>query len=171
MVWRRTVFSFLLDKNGKVPSDEYVVFYGSELISDSINGSRPYSGDGSLIGSLISNSKEKNGDLAQIYLTLENVREDIDRIVIALAIIKYPNDSKKDKKSLEFSFNKIDDLYVHGFDYKTGNRLFVNYVNVNFSKEDVIELGSFIKKDNKWLFVVHNDAYDGGDFIIFSKYT
>ena len=165
------VFSFLLDKSQKVPADEYVVFYGSELITDSINGPRPYSGDGALIGSLISNSKEKNGDLAQIYLTLENVREDIDKIVIALSILKYPNDSKKDKRSLEFSFSKIDGLYAHGFDYKTGKGLFANIVNANFNKEDVIELGAFIKQDGEWMFKVLNEAYEGGISILISKYT
>jgi tellurium resistance protein TerD len=165
------VFSFLIDKNGKVPADEYVVFYGSELKTDSINGPRPYSGDCALIGALISNNKEQNGDLAQIYLTLENVQEDIETIIIALAIIKYPNDSKKDKKSLEFSFSKIDGLYIHGFDYKTGKSLFANNVDINFSKEDVIELGALIKKDNKWIFSVQNQAYDGGISTLITKYT
>ena len=165
------VFSFLIDKNGKVPSDEFVVFYGSELITDSINGPRPYSGDCSLIGSLISNNKEQNGDHAQIYLTLEKVREDIEKIIIALAIVKYPNDSKKDKKSLEFSFSKIDGLYIHGFDYKTGKSLFANNVDMNFSTEDIIELGAITKQDNKWVFSVQNQAYDGGINILITKYT
>lgn len=165
------VISFLLDKNGRVPADEYVVFYGSELIIDDINGPRPYSGDGALIGPLISKNKEKNGDNAQIYLTLENVRENINRIVIALAIIKYPNDCKKDKSSLGYSFSKVDDLYAHCFDYKTGKGLFSNHVNLNFNNEDVIELGEFIKRDGEWIFSIMNEAYDGGVNTLFTKYT
>jgi tellurium resistance protein TerD len=165
------VFSFLLDKNGRVPADEYFVFYGSELTTDDINGPRPYSGDGALIGSLLSKSKEKNGDHAQIYLTLENVREDINRIVIALAIIKYPNDCKKDKRYLGYSFSKVDDLYAHCFDYKTGKGLFSNHVNLNFNKEDVIEIGEFIKQDDEWIYRVINEAYDGGIITLITKYT
>jgi tellurium resistance protein TerD len=165
------VFSFLLDINGRVPANEFVVFYGSELITESINGARPYSADGALIGSLISNSKEKNGDHAQIYLTLENVREDIVRILIALAIIKYPNDSKKDKKSLAFSFSKINGLYSHGFDYKTGKGIFINNINVDFNNEDVIEIGEFIRQDGGWVFKVLGEAYDGGIIQLITKYT
>ena len=46
------VSAFLLASNGKVPADEYVVFYGSELTMDSPQGKRPYSGDASVHGAV-----------------------------------------------------------------------------------------------------------------------
>ena len=72
---------------------------------------------------------------------------------------------------MEFNFNKIISLYFHGFDYITGNRLFTSHLNIEFQKEDVIEVCSFIKSKSKWEFKVNLDSYEGGIEALVAKYT
>ena len=74
------VSAFLITENGKIPADEYVVFFNSELKMDSPQGVRPYSGDGSVLGAVDSiDGTESDGEDVEvpdlIGLTLKEATE------------------------------------------------------------------------------------------------
>jgi tellurium resistance protein TerD len=76
------VSAFLLDSTGKIPADEYVVFYGSELTMDSPDGKRPYSGDTSVQGAVdaIDGTESDGEDDEDMRIFFEKVWEGINKL-------------------------------------------------------------------------------------------
>ena len=116
------VSCFLLT-NGKVPADDYVVFYGSELKTKE---GRPYSGDGSVLGSVdaIDGTESDGADDEDMRIYFDKVWEGITEIVITVTITKYPNDTLKDKRTLDLNFGMVNDCYIRVWDDETGKELF-----------------------------------------------
>ena len=154
---------FLVGKNGKIPADEYVVFYGSELILDTPNGKRPYSGDGSVIGTVdsIDNQTEDRDDDKELIITFNKIWEGIQDVVITVTINKYPNDKKKDRRTLLQNFGMVEDCYIRLWDYEAGVEIFRYNLNEKFTNEDAVEFGRFTRVDDSWEFNASGGKYTG----------
>lgn len=157
------VSAFLLTASGKIPADEYVVFYGSELKMDSKEGKRPYSGDGSVLGAVdsIDGTESDGEDDEDMRIFFDKVWEGITQIIITVSITKYPNDKKKDRRTLLQNFGMVNDCYIRVWDDETGSEILRFNLRDKFSNEDAVEFGRFVRVQNSWEFVATGDAYTG----------
>ena len=157
------VSAFLLGGNGKVPADEYVVFYGSELKMDTPDGPRPYSGDGSVLGAVdaIDGTESDGEDDEDMKIEFGKIWEGVSQIVITVSITKYPNDQKKDKRTLLQNFGMVEDCYIRLWDDETGVEILKYDLKEKFTNEDAVECGRFVRVGNSWEFIATGEKYNG----------
>ena len=157
------VSAFLLGDNGKVPADEYVVFYGSELKMDTPEGPRPYSGDGSVLGAVdaIDGTESDGEDDEDMKIEFDKIWEGVSQIVITVSITKYPNDQKKDKRTLLQNFGMVEDCYIRLWDDETGVEILKYDLKEKFTNEDAVEFGRFVRVGNSWEFIATGEKYNG----------
>jgi tellurium resistance protein TerD len=157
------VSAFLLAAGGKVPADEYVVFYGSELTMDTPEGRRPYSGDTSVLGAVdaIDGTESDGEDDEDMRIYFDKVWEGVEQIVITVSITKFPNDKKKDKRTLLQNFGMAGNCYIRVWDDETGEEILRYNLKEQFTNEDAIVFGKFIRVDSSWEFVATGEKYTG----------
>lgn len=157
------VSAFLITDSGKIPADEYVVFYGSELKMDTPDGKRPYSGDGSVLGAVdaIDGTESDGEDDEDMRIYFEKVWEGIQQIVITVSITKYPNDSKKDKRTLLQNFGMVNDCYIRVWDDETKVEILRYNLKEQFTNEDAVEFGRFVRLGDSWEFIATGEKYNG----------
>lgn len=157
------VSAFLIGNDGKIPADEYAVFYGSELRMDLPEGQRPYSGDGSVLGAVDAfDGTESDGeDDEDMKIYFDKIWEGIDQIVITVSITKYPNDTKKDRRTLLQNFGMVNDCYIRLWDDETGEEILKYDLKEDFTTEDAVEFGRFVRVANSWEFIATGKKYNG----------
>ena len=165
------VSAFLLTTAGKIPIDNqgnsvdsYVVFYGSELKVDTQQGQRPYSGDGSVVGAVdaIDGTESDGADDEDMRIYFDKVWEGIEQIVITVSITKYPNDSKRDKRTLLQNFGMVNDCYIRVWDDESGTEILRYNLSEQFFNEDAVEFGRFVRINGAWEFIATGNKYTGG---------
>ncbi len=158
------VSAFLIGTDGKIPADEYVVFYGSELKMDTTEGKRPYSGDGAVIGAVdaIDGTESDGEDDEDMKIYFDKIWEGVQQIVITVTITKYPNDKKKDKRTLLQNFGMVEDCYIRLWDDETGVEILKYDLKEKFNSEDAVEFGRFVRVNNSWEFIATGEKYTGG---------
>ena len=122
------VSAFMVDASGKIPTDDYLVFYNSEkrLRADE-NGklltpikivpytewrsnddmraqSRPVDPEISIIGSIDNEEGDDEGDAETIDMELSKVRPDIEKIIICVSIYEAKNRRQ--------NFGQVENAYV-----------------------------------------------------------
>jgi len=157
------VSAFLLTDSGKVPADEYVVFYGSELKISTPEGERPYSGDSSVLGAVdaIDGTESDGEDDEDMKIYFDKVWEGVTQIVITVSITKYPNDSKKDKRTLLQNFGMVNDCYIRVWDDESGVEILKYNLKEQFTNEDAVEFGRFVRVGSSWEFIATGEKYNG----------
>lgn len=157
------VSAFLIGANGKIPADEYAVFYGSELKMDTPDGPRPYSGDASVIGAVdaIDGTESDGDDDEDMKIHFDKIWEGVQQIVITVSITKYPNDKKKDKRTLLQNFGMVEDCYIRLWDDETGVEILKYDLKEKFTSEDAVEFGRFVRVDNSWEFIATGEKHIG----------
>ncbi len=157
------VSAFLIGENGKIPADDYVVFYGSELKMDTPEGPRPYSGDGSVVGAVdaIDGTESDGADDEDMKIYFDKIWEGVQQVVITVSITKYPNDKKKDRRTLLQNFGMVEDCYIRLWDEETGVEILKYDLKEKFTNEDAVEFGRFMRVDNSWEFVATGEKYTG----------
>ena len=157
------VSAFLIGEDGKIPTDDYIVFYGSQLTMDTPEGKRPYSGDASVLGAVdaIVGTESDGDDDEDMKIYFDKVWEGVHQIVISVSITKYPNDVHKDKRTLPLNFGMVEDCYIRLWDDETGAEIFRYDLKEIFSNEDALEFGRFYKVDGSWEFVASGKGYVG----------
>ena len=157
------VSAFLIGQNGKIPADEYAVFYGSELKMETPDGPRPYSGDGSVIGAVdaIDGTESDGEDDEDMKIHFDKIWEGVHQVVITVSITKYPNDKKKDRRTLLQNFGMVEDCYIRLWDDETGVEILKYNLKEKFTNEDAVEFGRFVRTDNSWEFIATGEKYTG----------
>lgn len=157
------VSAFLIGQNGKIPKDEYAVFYGSELKMETPDGPRPYSGDGSVIGAVdaIDGTESDGDDDEDMKIHFDKIWEGVHQVVITVSITKYPNDKKKDRRTLLQNFGMVEDCYIRLWDDETGVEILKYNLKEKFTNEDAVEFGRFVRTDNSWEFIATGEKYTG----------
>ena len=157
------VSAFLIGQNGKIPADEYAVFYGSELKMETPDGPRPYSGDGSVIGAVdaIDGTESDGEDDEDMKIHFDKIWEGVHQVVITVSITKYPNDKKKDRRTLLQNFGMVEDCYIRLWDDETGIEILKYNLKEKFTNEDAVEFGRFVRTDNSWEFIATGEKYTG----------
>jgi tellurium resistance protein TerD len=158
------VSAFLLAGDGKIPADEYVVFFNSELKTETPEGVRPLSGDHSVLGAVdsIDGTESDGEDDEDMRIYFDKVWEGINQIIITVTITKYPNDKKKDRRTLLQNFGMVNDCYIRIWDDETGVEILRYDLKEKFSNEDAVEFGRFVRVNESWEFVATGEKYTGG---------
>ncbi len=167
------VSAFLLTQDSKVVHESYVVYFNSELTKETPEGRRPMSGDESVLGAIdsLDGTESDGADDEDMRIDFEKVWEGITQIVITVTITKYPNDRKKDRRTLLQNFGMIDDCYIRVWDEKSGVEILKYNLKEDFKNEDAVEFGRFVKVNNSWEFVATGDKYVGGLEVFINQFT
>lgn len=190
------VSAFMVDKNHKIPTDDYLVFYNSEkrlkiylegnhkgdLIqpckiypytawtsNDEMRAqSRPVDPEISIIGSIDDEdgSTSENGDDETMDIDLSKVRADIQEIIITVSIHKY--------KERRQNFGQVERAYVRL--YKSGEEAegkgeFIYDLTEDFSTCASIEFCRLYRHNNEWKIQATGIGHHGGLEELVEKYA
>jgi len=164
------VSAFMLDKNKKIISDDYLVFYNSEnRLQVDTNGclikpikitnytfwsdnakmrheSRPVDPELSVIGSLDDESGEtsEDGDDETMDIDLSKVRPEVEEVIICVSI--FENDIRKQ------NFGQVERAYIRLYKpgQKEGDGEFIYDLTEDFSECSSIEFCRLYRKDGGW---------------------
>lgn len=173
------VSAFAIGSNFKIPSDSYFVFYGQVRMGNSIEDSkekgffRPITDDKSILGAIDDpNGKRSDGDDDEdMIIDLTKVNDKIEQIIICASICKYPNDNKKDRRTLDQNFGMVDDCYIRIVNESTGEEI----LRFNLAKEsttsDAIEFGRLFRVGNNWEFEAMARTHTGSLQTLVDMYT
>ena len=135
--------AFLLDANGKVPSDGEFIFYGQlEHSSKSVI----HQGD-NLTG-------EGEGDDEQIFVDLSLVPDNIDKIAFTVTI--YDADVRRQ------NFGQVQNAFIRIVDETTNQELIRFDLGEDFSIETAVVVGELYRHQGNWKFNAVGSGYAGG---------
>ena len=135
--------AFLLDANGKVPSDGEFIFYGQlEHSSKSVI----HQGD-NLTG-------EGEGDDEQIFVDLSLVPDNIDKIAFTVTI--YDADIRRQ------NFGQVQNAFIRIVDETTNQELIRFDLGEDFSIETAVVVGELYRHQGNWKFNAVGSGYAGG---------
>lgn len=137
--------AFMLGKNGKLPADEYFVFYNNLASPD---GAVSSSGDDQTGG----NSEE--GDDETITVDLEKVNPAVEQIIFTATI------HKADERRQ--NFGQVRNAYIRIYDAVNGEEIAKYDLDEDFSVETAVEFGRLYRRDGKWRFEAMGIGYKGG---------
>lgn len=184
------VSAFMVDASGKIPTDDYLVFYNSEkrLRADE-NGkllapikivpytdwrsndemraqSRPVDPEISVIGSIDNEEGDDEGDAETIDMELSKVRSDIDKIIIYVSIY--------DAKNRHQNFGQVENAYVRIYSEgheAIGQEDIIYDLTEDFSTCASVEFVQLYRHNGSWkvkaLGVGHHGEFDE----LVAKYT
>lgn len=184
------VSAFMVDASGKIPTDDYLVFYNSEkrLRADE-NGklltpikivpytewrsnddmraqSRPVDPEISVIGSIDNEEGDVEGDAETIDMELSKVRSDIEKIIICVSIY--------DAKNRRQNFGQVENAYVRIYSdghEALGQEEIIYDLTEDFSTCASVEFVQLYRHNGTWkvkaLGVGHNGEFDE----LVSKFT
>lgn len=180
------VSAFMVDASGKIPSDDYLVFYNSEKrlrvnedgtllkplkivaftewrSNDAMRAeSRPVDPEISVIGSLDDEGDEDHedeGDAETIDMELSKVRADIEKIIICVSIY--------DAKNRRQNFGQVENAYVRIYSEghsALGQEEIIYDLTEDFSTCASVEFVQLYRHNGTWkvkaLGVGHNGEFD-----------
>lgn len=137
---------FLLGANGKVASDDDIVFYGNlkhkseavEHMGDNLVGA----GDGD------------EGDQEQIKIDLEKIPETVDKIDFTVTI--YDADKRKQK------FGQVENAYIRVVNAENDEELIRYDLGEDFSVETALVVGEIYRRNGAWKFNAIGAGWSGG---------
>jgi len=177
------VSAFMVDASGKIPTDDYLVFYNSEkrlkadesgkLLSpikivpytewrnndDMRAQSRPVDPEISVIGSIDNEEGDDEGDAETIDMELSKVRPDIEKIIICVSIYE----ARKRRQNFGQVENAYVRIYSEGHD-ALGQEEIIYDLTEDFSTCASVEFVQLYRHNGAWkvkaLGIGHNGEFD-----------
>lgn len=143
---------FMLGANGKIPNDQYFVFYNN---STSPDGSVKHQGD--------SRTGEGSGDDETVQIDLSKVDASVQEIVFVVTI----HEAEQRKQN----FGQVRNSYIRIYDNATENQIAKYELDEDASAETAIEFGKLYKKDGEWRFQAVGAGYKSGLQSFVDKYA
>lgn len=173
------VSAFAINSQFKIPSDSYFVFYGQVRMGNCVEDQkekglfRPVTEDGAIKGAIDDpDGRRSDGDDDEdMLIDLTRVSGKVEQIIIACSICKFPNDLKKDRRTLDLHFGQVSDCYVRIVDEGSGEELLRYNMKEKFTNEDVLEFGRLYRSENGWEFEAMGRAYTGSLQTLVDMYT
>ena len=173
------VSAFAINSNFKIPSDSYFVFYGQVQMGNSIEDQnekglfRPLTADGSIKGAIDDpdGTRSDGDDDEDMIIDLNKVSANIEQIIICATICKFPNDTKKDRRTLDLNFGQVNDCYIRIVDENTGSEILRYSLKDQFINEDAVEFGRLYRTGNSWEFEAMGRAHTGSLQTLVEMYT
>jgi tellurium resistance protein TerD len=142
---------FLLNENGKIPSEGYFVFYNNPVSED---GSAVYSGD--------NRTGAGDGDDEEININLSSVSSNVVQIMIVVSI---------HNKEEGFHFGNVLNSSVRVYNKVNGEILCQYQLAEAYNSCDSLILGRFYRSGSEWEFEALGQAFEGGLAATVELYT
>jgi len=173
------VSAFAINSSFKIPSDSYFIFYGQVRMGNSMEDTkerglfRPITEDKSILGAIDDpDGKRSDGsDDEDMIIELSKVNSKIEQIIICASICKFPNDNKKDRRTLNQNFGMVDDCYIRIINETSGEEILRYDLAKESSNDDAIEFGRLYRVDNSWEFEAMGRAHSGSLQTLVDMYT
>ena len=134
--------AFMLGENGKIPSEDYFVFYNN------LN-----SGDGSVRHSGDNRTGAGDGDDEEINITLSKVSPQVVQIMLTITI---------NNTDAGFHFGNVTNACVNVYN-NANNEVICQYrLTENFDGCDSLIIGRFFRTGSEWEFEAMGQAFGGG---------
>jgi tellurium resistance protein TerD len=173
------VSAFAVNKKFKIPSDSYFVFYGQVRAGNCIEDSkekglmRPVTEDRSILGAIDDpDGRRSDGDDDEdMVIDLRKVNAQVEQIIICCTICKYPNDTKKDKRTLNLNFGQVSDCYIRLVNESNQEELLKYKLDENFTDQDALEFARIFRVGDTWEFEAMGRAHTGSLQTLVDLYT
>lgn len=142
---------YMLNANGKVPTQKHFVFYGNLKSPD---GSVIHQGD-NLTG-------EGDGDDEQIKIDLSKVPEGIEKLVVVVNIYK--------AESKNQNFGMVENSFMRIVDVTNNKEMFNFDLNFDASVATGVTFGTLFRKNGGWAFSADQVEFSGGLEALNTKY-
>ena len=134
---------FMLGANGKIPNEQFFVFYNNLKSAD---GSVEHFGD--------NRTGEGGGDDETIEIDLKKVSPAIEEILFVVTI--------HDSQTRNQNFRQVQNSYIRLYDAATEKEVMKYKLNEDFSQETAIEFGRLYKRNHQWQFQAIGRGYTNG---------
>lgn len=142
---------FMLGEDGKIPEDEYFVFYNNLLSPDR---AVKHLGD--------SRTGEGSGDDETIEINLTTIHPDIQELIFVVTI------HEADKRRQ--NFGQVRNSFIRIYDLDTGTEVTKYDLEEDFSRETAVEFGRLYRKNSEWRFQAVGQGYNAGLQSFVDKY-
>ena len=146
--------AFMLGESGRIPTDEYFVFYNN-----------PKSPDGSVesTGDDLTGGNSDGGDDETINVDLSKVDPKIQEIVYTATIYK--------AEERRQNFGQVRNSYIRIYDAKTNAEIARYDLDEDFSIETAVEFGRLYRRGDEWKFEAMGIGNKGGLQSLVNKYA
>jgi tellurium resistance protein TerD len=145
--------AFMLGANGKLPKDEYFVFYNNTKSPDSAVES---SGDDLTGGN-------SDGDDETLTVDLTKIDQQIQSIIFTVTIHDY--------EVRRQNFGQVRNSFIRIYDAQTNVEIAKYELDEDFSVETAVEFGRLYKRGDEWKFEAMGVGYKGGLQTFVNKYA
>ncbi len=146
--------AFMLGENGRIPADEYFVFYNNQKSPD---GSVESTGDD------LTGGNSDGGDDETINVDLTKVDYKIQEIVFTATIYKAEERGQ--------NFGQVRNSYIRIYDAKTDTEIARYDLDEDFSIETAVEFGRLYRRGGEWKFEAMGIGNKGGLQSLVNKYA
>lgn len=146
--------AFMLGANGKIPADEYFVFYNNQKSPDcSVESS----------GDDLCGGNSDGGDDETLNVDLTKVNSNIQEIIFTATI--YDAENRKQ------NFGQVRNSYIRIYDAKTDVEIARYDLDEDFSIETAVEFGRLYRRNGEWKFEAMGIGSKGGLQTLLNKYN
>ena len=146
--------AFMLGESGRIPTDEYFVFYNNQKSPD---GSVESTGDD------LTGGNSDGGDDETINVDLSKVDPKIQEIVFTATIYK--------AEERRQNFGQVRNSYIRIYDAKTNAEIARYDLDEDFSIETAVEFGRLYRRGDEWKFEAMGIGNKGGLQSLVNKYV
>ena len=146
--------AFMLGESGRIPTDEYFVFYNNQKSPD---GSVESTGDD------LTGGNSDGGDDETINVDLSKVDPKIQEIVFTATIYK--------AEERRQNFGQVRNSYIRIYDAKTNAEIARYDLDEDFSIETAVEFGRLYRRGDEWKFEAMGIGNKGGLQYLVNKYA
>lgn len=134
---------FMLGSSGKIPNEQYFVFYNNQKSAD---GAVEHMGD--------NRTGQGSGDDEAIQIDLTRVDAAVREMVFVVTI--HEADTRRQ------NFGQVKNSFIRIYDQVTGQEVAKYELEEDFSRETAIEFGRLYQKDGEWRFQAVGQGYNAG---------
>mgnify|MGYP006780567005 FL=1 len=146
--------AFMLGENGKLPQDEFFVFYNNPLSPDKAVES---SGDD------MTGGNSDGGDDETLSVDLTKIDARIKEIIFTVTIHK--------AEERRQNFGQVRNSYIRIYNAVSNEEIARYDLDEDFSVETAVEFGRLYKRNGEWKFEAVGQGYKGGLQFFVDKYV
>lgn len=146
--------AFMLGSNGRIPRDEFFVFYNNQVSPD---GAVASSGDD------LTGGNSDGGDDETLTVELAKVDPSIQEIVFTATIYK--------AEERRQNFGQVRNSYIRIYNAKTNEEIARYDLDEDFSIETAVEFGRLYRRNGEWKFEAIGNGNKGGLQALVNKFA
>lgn len=146
--------AFMIGANGKLPQDEFFVFYNNQRSPD---GAVESSGDD------LTGGNSEDGDDETLTVDLSKVSAKVEEIIFTATIHK-----AEERKQ---NFGQVRNAYIRIYNMVTDEEIARYDLDEDFSVETAVEFGRLYRRNREWKFEALGVGYKGGLQYFVNKYA